>query len=473
MQNSADNSPPPDRIDRPVTDPHQPASSDEIVCVLGLWHLGLVTAACMAEAGNTVIGIDPEPGLADALNLGRLPVAEPGLSELVQSEAAAGRLTFAAEPAQAMDRATVVWVTFDTPVDSEDRADVASVLESVEHALTSARDGTLVIISSQLPVGSIGELERRCNRGREAGSLSFACIPENLRLGKALTVFREPDRIIAGVRGPSDQARLASLLEPISANIEWMSVESAEMTKHALNSFLATSVAFINEVATICEHVGADAGEVARGLKSEERIGPRAYLSPGDAFAGGTLARDLTFLRELANDAALPSGVVSGVLESNLAHRQWARGALQRALLAKGADAPSLEECTVAIWGLTYKPGTDTLRRSAAVELCHWLIGRVGHVRAHDPLITELPGDLGDVELAADPLEAAAGADVLVVSTAWPVYREITVEALRAVMPGAAVLDAAGFLKNTLGADASIRYTRVGSRAATEDGSSV
>src|SRR5581483_11942425 len=165
----------------------------------------------------------------------------------------------------------------------------------------------LVAVSSQLPVGSVARLRERCAAVRGDGGLRFACVPENLRLGRALDAFRAPERIVAGVRDEADRRELAALLEPLGAEVLWMGVESAEMTKHALNGFLATSVAYMNEIAGVCEAVGADAAQVSRGLTSERRIGPGAYLKPGDAFAGGTLARDIGFLRELARHNELPA----------------------------------------------------------------------------------------------------------------------------------------------------------------------
>ena len=313
-------------------------------------------------------------------------------------------------------------MAFDTPVDDDDRADVAFVLDATHDALTAAAAGTLVVISAQLPVGSAAELQARCAASRGAADLAFACSPENLRLGKALQAFREPDRIVAGTRTAADRERVAALLAPFCDTIEWMGVESAEMTKHALNSFLALSVAFINEVSTICEDAGADASEVARGLKSERRIGPRAYLSPGDAFAGGTLARDIAFLRERAERAELPAHLLSGVQASNQAHKSWSQRTLSTLLGA-------LEGRTVAVWGLTYKPGTNTLRRSGAIALCSWLLQRGAIVHAHDPVVTALPQDLaGAVTLAGDPLAAATGADALVVCTPWPDYLAVVAD---------------------------------------------
>src|SRR5262249_43972224 len=227
------------------------------------------------------------------------------------------------------------------------------------------KPGTLVLISSQVPAGFTAGLEADW---RDRG-LRYAYSPENLRLGKALDSFRSPERIIVGVRNPADNGQLMELFAPFCRRLEWMSVESAEMTKHALNAFLATSVTFINELARLCEVVGADAKEVERGLKSEGRIGGRAYLSPGAAFAGGTLARGVRFLTERGGRMGVGMPLLEGVLASNELHKGWVR---QRVVgLLEGVKAP-----TVAVLGLTYKPGTSTLRRSFAVELCRWLHGR-------------------------------------------------------------------------------------------------
>ncbi|EQD40130.1 UDP-glucose 6-dehydrogenase, partial [mine drainage metagenome] len=215
-------------------------------------------------------------------------------------------------------------------------------------------------------------------------ALSFACSPENLRLGKALDVFLKPDRVVVGVRSVRDKERIGRLLQPITDRIEWMSVESSEMTKHAINAFLATSVVFANEIASVCEMVGADAKEVERGLKTEQRIGPKAYLSPGVAFAGGTLARDIEFLKVVSQEHQLSIPLLESVKTSNDQHKGWVRHKLK-------ALFPNLNGVVIVVWGLTYKPGTDTLRRSLAVELCDWLIEQGAKVRVHDPAVKELP----------------------------------------------------------------------------------
>ena len=423
------------------------------VAVLGLWHLGSVTAACTAAAGHAVTGWDPDRPTVASLSAGTPPVAEPGLADLIRAGLAGGALRFVPELRDAVADADLVWIAFDTPVDEEDRADVEFVLGHVRAALPLLKPGALVLSSSQLPVGTLARLEA-WHAGAVGRPASFACAPENLRLGRAIEVFTRPDRIVAGVRGSADRARLTELFAPITDRIEWMSVESAEMTKHAVNAFLATSVVFINELASLCEQTGADAKEVERGLKTESRIGPRAYLGPGAAFAGGTLARDVVFLRTLGERVERPTPLMDGVEASNRAHRGWAQRRLQ-------AELGTLAGRTVAVWGLTYKPGTDTLRRSTALELCRWLASEGAVVRVHDPAATGVP-ELRGLSRTASPLDAAAGADAMVVATEWPDYRAITADQLAAAMPSGLVIDANRFLAPALGADPRFRVMAVG-----------
>lgn len=430
------------------------------VCVLGLWHLGTVTAACLAAGCHDVTGLDFDAAVVADLAAGKPPVFEPGLEGLVQAGLASGCLRFTTDVAGAAKSADVVWVTYDTPVDDDDHADVEYVLERARRLFPHLRDGALVLVSSQVPVGSTRRLEQMFaseSRGRTVG---FGCSPENLRLGKAIDVFTQPDRVIAGVRSETDRAKVAELFRPFTEHIEWMLVESAEMTKHALNAFLATSVTFINEVATLCEQVGADATEVERGLKSEARIGPKAYLSPGGAFAGGTLARDIVFLAELGRAHDVSTHLLSSVKASNDAHRDWAQRRLLQLLDGVAGK-------TVAVWGLTYKPGTDTLRRSSAVELCQWLHQQGATVLAHDPTVKHLPLNVASwVRLAESPLEALTSASALVVATPWPEYRQVVAEDVTARMTRALVLDANRFLSNTLAQNPAVEYLSVGKASA-------
>lgn len=429
------------------------------VCVQGLWHLGSVTAACLASVDHDVVGLDADQTTVDGLNQGLAPLFEHGLDDLLQAGLAKGRLRFTTAIADAAD-ADVLWVAFDTPVDDDDRADVEFVLNQIKSVLPVLADGAVVLVSSQMPVGSIRKLEAFVQESLASKRLSFACSPENLRLGKALDVFLKPDRIVVGVRTSDNRARLEQLLLPVTDRIEWMSVESAEMTKHAINAFLAASVTFANEIASICELVGADAKEVERGLKTEMRIGPKAYLSPGGPFAGGTLARDIEFLGVASRGSQLMTPLLSSVRASNDEHKKWVRRKLLESF-------PDLKGVTVAIWGLTYKPGTDTLRRSLAVELCDWLIEQGATVHVHDPVVQQLPERWsGRVVSNARALDAVAGADALVVGTEWPEFRQ-DAAGLRsdATRPNLVVIDANRHLQAAV-ASLGLNYVAVGSPSA-------
>ena len=425
------------------------------VCVQGLWHLGSVTAGCLASVGHDVVGFDFDEEIIRGLRMGKPPIFEPGLEEMIRANLDSGRLRFVTRLEELPSDIELLWVAYDTPVNEDDVADVDFVIAQVEAVLPFLSIHSIVLVSSQMPVGSIRRMEAIAGKLCPEKILSFACSPENLRLGKALEVFLNPDRVVVGVRADKDRNRIGQLLTPITDRIEWMSVESAEMTKHAINAFLATSVVFANEIAAVCEMVGADAKEVERGLKSEQRIGPRAYLSPGGAFAGGTLARDIEFLKMVSQGHQLSIPLLESVKTSNDLHKSWVRRKL-KALL------PSLDGVVVVVWGLTYKPGTDTLRRSLAVELCNWLIEQGAKVRVHDPVVKELPTNWnGCVERFDQALGALVGAQVLLVGTEWPAYKEIPQDLVAGAAPGLVVIDPNRFL-SSLGTAAALRYIAVG-----------
>jgi UDPglucose 6-dehydrogenase len=414
----------------------------------------------LASGGHRVTGLDFEDEVVDKLRNGKLPLFEPGLTELVQKGLSAGNLGFSSDPGRAIRGARVIWVTYDTPVDDDDNADVDYVVERVTRLFPYVEPGQEVLISSQLPVGTSRRLEERFAEARPGVAVAFSYSPENLRLGKAISSFVQPDRIVIGVHADKSRTVFAELLAPFTEHIEWMSVESAEMTKHALNGFLATSITFINEIADLCDEVGADAKEVERGLKTESRIGPKAYLGPGGAYAGGTLARDIDFLIELARKKELPLHLVPAVRASNNEHKNWPRRRLQQML-------HELKGKTIAIWGLTYKPGTDTLRRSSSIELCEWLLEQGAKVQAHDPAVQALPVQYAGIHLCASPLQASEAADALVVATEWPEYLAVSMPEVLAVMRTPVVLDANRFLGAPIESLPGVKYAAVGKAAET------
>lgn len=427
------------------------------VAVLGLWHLGTVTAACMAaHGGHDVTGIDEDAALINRLSTSRkAPVAEPLLDETIAAQMEKGNLRFSTD-FRSCAEADVLWVAYDTPVDDSDNADYQFVIERIHRMLPFLKEEALVLISSQLPVGSTSTLAEYAEEKLAGKRLKFAYSPENLRLGRAIQVFSNPDRIVVGLKDESARPVVAELFGRISENILWMTAESAEMTKHALNAFLGLSIAFINEIGAICEGTGAEVSEVERGLKSEERIGPKAYLKAGGAFSGGTLARDIQFLNALAERHGIDVPLLNSVMPSNEAHKQWAARRLRRIV-------GDLSGQVIAVLGLTYKPGTDTLRRSASIELCQWLVQQGSTVHAHDPLVRELPATLAaSVALQPSVRDTMAGASALVLATEWPEYRNITADEVKSLMARPVILDANGYLQASLGKVNGISYVTVG-----------
>jgi UDPglucose 6-dehydrogenase len=418
------------------------------VTVLGLWHLGCVTAACCARHFQ-VVGLDFDAANIARLNSGQAPLSEPGLNELLAAGLASKKLSFTTDPKIACARTDALWLCYDTPVNENDESDVDFVLANLRRALPHLPPGALVLISAQLPVGTGRKLET------EFPQFHFAYSPENLRLGKAIDAFEKAERVVVGIRNETKKPLLEKLFAPFTPQILFMRTESAEMVKHALNSFLALSITFINEVARLCEHVGADAKEVSVGLKSEPRIGPKAYLGPGGPFAGGTLARDVVTLIKLASAKNEKISIIPAIKQSNDLHRSWALRRLQSRL-------GDLRGKTVAVLGLTYPTNTDTLRRSAAVELCRNLLEEGASVHAYDPAVKQLPTELTKVRLASQITGALSGADAAVVCTEWPEFRQADWAKMVPAMRQRIFVDANRFLEKELKNLPGVEHLSVG-----------
>jgi len=418
------------------------------IVVQGLWHLGCVTAACCAKHFQ-VIGLGVNARNVARLKEGQAPLFEPGLNELLATGLAAKKLSFTLDAKAACADADILWVCMDTPVNENDESDVEFVLGLIRRALAHLPHGALVLVSSQLPVGTCAKLEK------EFPQFHFACSPENLRLGKAIDAFEKAERVVVGIRGDAKKAVLEELFAPFTQQILFMSTESAEMVKHALNSFLALSITFINEIARLCEHVGADAKQVSIGLKSEPRIGPKAYLGPGGPFAGGTLARDVVTLTKLAEAFDEKVSVLPAIKHSNDVHRGWAFRRLQSAL-------GDLWGKKIAVLGLTYTPNTDTLRRSAAVELCQKLLTVGARVCAFDPAVKKFPMEIGGISLAGDIADALKDADAAVVCTEWPQFREVDWPKIVPQMRGKIFVDTNRSLEKELKNITGVEHLSVG-----------
>jgi UDPglucose 6-dehydrogenase len=429
------------------------------IAVLGCtFHLGPVFAACLAELGHDVVGHDESGGLTNrafAMSTGRMPVSEPGLSELVVAMVSSGRLRFTDSLTDAVPEADVVIIAWDTPVDDLDRADPEFVIRNTAEAFPFINPNTLVVVSSQLPVGSVARLEQmwRMFGGKPEGGagVTFACVPENLQLGCALESFRKERVRVFGVRSNDDHMKLRNVFCVDKSQSHGMLVESAEILKSARNAHIAAQITLTNEIASLCEKTGASAREVERGLRADKRMG--ACLRPGEAIAGGTLLRDIGYLNELSAIHDTAAYLASAIKKANDHHLAWTRRVLLQAI------AP-LSGKTVAVWGLAYKACTSTLRRSSSRELCDWLLSQGAMVVVHEPQLDTMPHGTSEIHLPTGPGRERY-ADAIVVCAPREEYRLIS---LGVFDFGIVVIDPAGWCYDNLRdpMDPDCRYYCVG-----------
>lgn len=417
------------------------------ICVIGLWHLGCVYAACLAELGYSVIGADENVQVVSNLRIGKAPLFEPGLDDLVSKGIAAGKLSFITDISAAAAIADFVVLAYDTPIDEHDRVNLSIVFHAVY--LLKSNLHTTLVVSSQVPVGTCDEIEKQLD------SAGVAYVPENLRLGQAIERFMNPDMIVIGANNAVVATKVKKLFAPIRSKIIEMDLRSAEMTKHALNSFLATSISFANEIGNICDLVGADGLKVAAALRSDSRIGSKALVRPGLGFAGGTLARDLRSLQETARKHGFSSTLIDAVLDVNEKQNYSVINRLRRVM---GVFTGK----TITIFGLTYKPGTDTLRRSAALEIIKQLEKENAVVKAYDPRVQGLVGNTIAVNLFQDPYCACEGSDALVILNELPEFTNMDFKKIGRIMRTAFVLDTQNLLDSSKMIDSGIKYVGLG-----------
>jgi UDPglucose 6-dehydrogenase len=429
------------------------------VAVFGIWHLGAVTAACLAHLGLRVTGVDVDASRLAALSAGVPPLYEPGLAELMGQEIAEGRLRFVADPKAATAEADAVIFAEDIPVNDADEPDVSGLLQAARSVALYLRDSTTLVVMSQVPVGTCTLIQRTVAEARLGGGIEVAYCPENLRLGAAIERFLRPDVVVIGADSPRARACVERLYAGIQAPKVVMDVRSAEMTKHALNALLATATSFGNELGSLCERLDIDATQVIEAIRMDSRIGRGLPLLPGPPFSGGTLARDLQVLLRLASSNGVPVPLLEGVTAVNEMQKRLAVRRLEEAL-------GELAGKRIAILGLTYKPGTSTIRRSTAVELIQTLTERRADVAAYDPKAELTPtARLPRFERAADAYAAARGADAVVIMTDWPEFRTLDMRTLRAAMRGSVLIDIMNILDARAAADAGLAYYGVGRRS--------
>jgi UDPglucose 6-dehydrogenase len=408
------------------------------VSIIGSGYVGLVAGACFAETGNDVVCADVDEEKIEGLRRNELPIYEPGLEPLVRRNQEEGRLAFTTDIGAAVERAQVVFIAVGTPEGEDGSADLQHVLD-VARVIGRHLNGPKVIATkSTVPVGT-AERVREAIRAESNESFSICANPEFLKEGAAVEDFMHPDRVVVGVEDDPARVAMAQLYGPFnrkSDRILFMDIPSAEVTKYAANAMLATRISFMNQIANLCERVGADVTHVRRGIGTDQRIGP-AFLFAGPGYGGACFPKDVKALIRTARDADASADLLEAVETVNQRQKQ--------VLLGKVAAAfgGALSGKTVALWGLAFKAETDDVRESPAIPLVEGLLAHGAVVVAHDPqAMANARKYFGDrIGYATDPYAAAHGADALVIVTEWLVYRNPDFERLGTEMGGRLVID--------------------------------
>ncbi len=410
------------------------------IAMIGGGYVGLVSGACFAEFGVDVAIVEADPAKLAALREGRMPIYEPGLDKLVADNVSAGRLSFGDDLAAAVREAELVFIAVGTPTRRGDgHADLSYVFAAAEQVAHALADYAVIVTKSTVPVGTGRRIADIVRRARPDLKFDVASNPEFLREGSAIPDFMRPDRVVIGAESETAREVLRRLYRPlylIEAPILFTSLETAELTKYAANSFLAMKVTFINEMADLCEKVGADVHDVARGVGLDGRIG-RKFLHPGPGFGGSCFPKDTLALMRIAQDAGAPSRLIESVVTVNDARKA---SMAMRVISAAGGSVHGL---TIAVLGLTFKPETDDMRDSPALPIVARLVEAGAVIRAFDPEGMEQARPMlpKTVAYCNDALDAATGADILLLITEWNQFRNLSPTRLLSLMRGRIVVD--------------------------------
>ncbi len=426
------------------------------ICVVGLWHQASVVSACLADMRHQVRGVGDDDKVVAALNAGEPPVYEPKLKAIMRRNLRAGRLRYTTDYREALDGAEFAYIAIDTPVGPDDESDLSSIFDAARHVGQAMSGGLNLIVGAQVLVGTCERIAAIVREENPTAVFDVAYVPEFLRLGTAVDTFRHADRFVVGANNPIVAERIAALYRPLGRPLVITNLRTAEMAKHASNAFLATSITFINEIASLCDEVDADALQVAQIMKLDRRIGRYAFLSPGLGFAGGTLGREVRALQKLGQQHGCDTPMMDAVMTVNQARACLVGQRLQRMY-------ESLKGLQVGILGLTYKPGTSTLRRSIALDIIRDLVAQGASVKAFDPLARlDEVADLPPFESCPDPYTAAQGTDALVLVTEWSGIRDLELSRLRAAMHRPVFIDTRNLFDPAKMQEAGFIYSGIG-----------
>jgi UDPglucose 6-dehydrogenase len=435
------------------------------IMVVGAGYVGLVSAACLAELGHSVTCLDNDPEKIKKLVSGESPIYEPGLEGMLKRNLAAGKLRFTAEGLGSAEPAEVIFITVGTPMSrgGNGYADLSYVFDAARSLAPFLKTYRLVVTKSTVPVGTANRLERAILAVNPRADFDIASNPEFLREGEAIFDFMNPERVIVGTRSGRAEERLRNVYQPlIERGVPFMATdpETAELTKYACNAFLAMKISFMNEVASLCEKVGADVQDVATGMGFDARIGP-SFLRPGPGYGGSCFPKDTIALLRTAQEHDAPARILETVVEVNNA--QKAR------MVRKICDAlgPEVEGKTLAVWGLTFKPKTDDIREAPALAILPILMENGIKIHAHDPAGMEGARKLlPDVRFFENSEEACRGADAVCLMTEWEEYRTVDLARVKSLLRFPLFIDLRNVFSPEVMKAAGFHYVSIGRRPA-------
>jgi UDPglucose 6-dehydrogenase len=412
--------------------------------VIGTGYVGLVTGTCLADMGNQVTCVDIVEEKINRLKKGELPIYEPGLEEMVERNAHTGRLRFTTSYSEGLANSEFIFIAVNTPTGSQQGGADMRYVESAARSIAEGLDHYAIVINkSTVPVGSGDVVSRVIRKNLKRSDVSFSVVsnPEFLREGSAVFDFQNPDRVVLGSSEPEAAHKVARLYLPLRAPIVITDLYTAEMIKYASNAFLATKISFINEIAQICERLGADVKEVAVGMGYDKRIG-HAFLDAGIGYGGSCFPKDVRALAHMADEAGLHPQMLHAVMEINHDQRRLVVTKLNNIL-------GSLRGCVIGVLGLAFKPNTDDMREAPAVDIIHWVTSQGATVRTYDPVAAETGREaleregvnMDAVTFCADPYAVAEGADALVVVTQWNEFKSLNMPQIRSAMRRPVLID--------------------------------
>ena len=430
------------------------------ITMIGSGYVGLVSGACFADFGHEVICVDKDESKIAALKAGRMPIYEPGLDALVASNVAAGRLSFTTDLTASVAGADAIFIAVGTPSRRGDgHADLSYVFAATEEIAAAVTGPTVVVTKSTVPVGTGDKVEAILREKRPEIDVQVVSNPEFLREGAAIGDFKRPDRIVIGTDDENARRAMRGVYRPLYLNespILFVSRRTSELIKYAANAFLATKITFINEIADLCEAVGANVQDVSRGIGLDNRIGKK-FLHAGPGYGGSCFPKDTLALLKTAEDFDTPVHIVEAVVKVNDARKRR----MGRKVLAALGDAPKGK--TVALLGLTFKPNTDDMRDAPAIAIAQALTDEGVTVRAYDPEGMEPARRMmPDLTYCNDAYEAATGADAVVIVTEWDAFRALDLTKLKGLMAAPVLVDLRNVYRRDEVEDQGFHYTAVG-----------